>query len=551
MMGNDFLQITSPADLAAFFDLTYEELASVIYGMDEAFRYSEFRLPKRAGGYRTIKVPCRRLKAIQRRLSDALYTVHEPRASAHGFLKGRSVVTNAGRHLHKSYVFNIDLEGYFDSIHRGRVKGLFAAPPFRFPSNVATVLAQICCFDDTLPQGAPTSPIVANMVSRKLDRQLEELARTCKATYTRYADDLTFSFNCSRSRLPRAVVDTADGTVLPGRVLTRLVEDNGFKINYSKVRLAGSSQRKAVTGVTVNQFPNVPRAYVKQIRSQLHAWKVFGYKAAESEFNEKYDRRHRATEQPKSLLAVILGKMAYLKCVRGPNDSVYVRLAEQYNELVGDNGPQLWINPRIDDLAAATDSLWVLYGWYHKVGETDISVEQGTGFMLAGGDLVTCAHCVLGQTFRGFEEITAHNRDDSQNYSVSIDKVDLYRDVAVCSLVLPQGEERTLASMELCDEPIRPGLPLTLLGFPNHPDRASHYEARVNVARVYDEGVRFDIDHQIFHGNSGGPLVNGQGKVVGMAQKGLTDDGSGTNSALSHHALRAFLERAGASPRSH
>ena len=218
------------------------------------------------------------------------------------------------------------------------------AAPCNFPRNVAVVLAQICCFRDSLPQGAPTSPIVANMITRKLDRQLEDVARSFKATYTRYADDITFSFNCSRHHLPQAIVESVDGEVLPGRVLVRLIEENGFAVNYDKVRLAGSSQRKSVTGVTVNQFCNVKREFIKQTKSQLHAWKVFGYEAAEREFNSRYDKRHRGSDCPKSLMAVILGRMAYLKSIRGSDDAVYVRLAREYNELIGDKGPQILLD---------------------------------------------------------------------------------------------------------------------------------------------------------------------------------------------------------------
>ena len=110
------------------------------------------------------------------------------------------------------------------------------------------------------------------MVSRKLDRQLQLLARSCRATYTRYADDITFSFTCSRALLPREIVEAGDRVAEPGRRLTQVVEQNGFRINQEKVRLAGKAGRMDVTGVTVNEFTNVPRQYVRQISSMLHAW---------------------------------------------------------------------------------------------------------------------------------------------------------------------------------------------------------------------------------------------------------------------------------------
>ena len=347
-MNDDFLQIPDPQALAGFFGLTYDDLASILYGMDDARKYAEFRIPKKGGGYRSIKSPCWRLKSIQRTLKDQLYEIYSPRRSAHGFAKQRSIVTNALVHTdrRRSYVFNIDLSDYFGSIHFGRVRNLFEARPFGFKRNVATVLAQICCFQNVLPQGAPTSPIVANMITRKLDRQLEELARRRNATYSRYADDITFSFTCRRWRLPQDIVEAADGLASPGDAVKRLIEENGFKINNVKVRLAGRSQRMEVTGLTVNEFPNVSRRYVRQISSILYAWKKFGLDAAESDFNTEYDSRHRASACPKSLPSVVRGKLAYLKSVRGADNEIYSRLARKFNELRPEDQPALPVKAR-------------------------------------------------------------------------------------------------------------------------------------------------------------------------------------------------------------
>jgi hypothetical protein len=125
-MSDDFLQISDPHELAGFFGLTYEALAAILYGMDDALKYAEFQIPKKGGGSRSIKSPCWQLKSIQRKLKDELYEIYSPKLSAHGFVRGRSIVTNAQRHVNRprSHVFNIDLRGYFDSIHFGRVSGV-------------------------------------------------------------------------------------------------------------------------------------------------------------------------------------------------------------------------------------------------------------------------------------------------------------------------------------------------------------------------------------------------------------------------------------------
>ncbi len=356
-MSDGFLQIADVQALARFFGLSYDELAKLVYGLSDSRKYTEFQIPKRTGGFRTIKSPCRRLKAIQRTLKDELYEIYSPRASSHGFVKGRSIVTNARLHVdhRETFVFNLDLSGYFDAIHFGRVRNLFRAEPFAFSHEVATVLAQICCFKNTLPQGAPTSPIVANMITRKLDRQLEDLARSRRATYSRYADDITFSFRCARDWLPTDIVKEADGLIGPGALLTRLIEDNGFTINHDKVRLAGKSRRMAVTGITVNEFPNVRRTYVRRIGSILYAWEKFGLDAAEDHFNQQYSTRHRPSGGPKSLPWVVRGRLAHLVNVRGDDDPVFAKLASRFNALIADAdvGPPVKVSERRPDSSAA------------------------------------------------------------------------------------------------------------------------------------------------------------------------------------------------------
>ena len=379
-MSDAFLQISDPDDLAALFGLTYAQLAGIIYETGDWKKYTEFFIPKRGGGFRTIESPCWKLKSVQRKLTDQLYEVYSPKPSAHGFVRGRSIVTNARMHAgrSKSYVFNIDLRGYFDSIHFGRVRGLFEARPFSFNRNIATVLAQICCFHNSLPQGAPTSPIVANMITRKLDRQLEKLARECNATYSRYADDITFSFICERASLPREIIDPTNGLATPGIELARLIKENGFEVNSNKVRLASSSQHKEVTGLTVNQFPNVSRPYVRQVASMLYSWEHFGLEAAEREFNLKPDQRHRASSNPKSLPSVIRGKLAFLQSVRGADDSVYGRLARRYNALLQEGEPKLRIETHRPKVLSR--DVFMSYGSGDKgTAETICATLEGEG----------------------------------------------------------------------------------------------------------------------------------------------------------------------------
>ena len=328
-----FFALETPQDVAALLDARYDRLVWHLYGSEHEQRYTTFEIPKRSGGTREIRAPQPGLKTLQRKLNQVLQAVYEPRDSVHGFVYGRSVRTNAGAHARRRYVFNVDLESFFPSVNFGRVRGLLMARPYRCSPEVATVLAQIACHDNQLPQGAPTSPILANMVCWGMDSALQRLAGQCRSTYTRYADDLTFSTN--RRDFPTELATIDDGEVRLGPELAAVLERSGFRVNARKVRLQTSEFRQEVTGLTVNVFPNVRRRYVRQIRAMLHAWRTYGLAAAEAEYRRRYAQDHRGPGRgAPSFRAVVEGKLAYLAMVRGEADPVYQTYREQFGALV-------------------------------------------------------------------------------------------------------------------------------------------------------------------------------------------------------------------------
>jgi len=191
---------TSLSDLAVLLAFKPAALSFVLFKQPEAKKYSTFQIPKRNGGQRTIKAPVNALKLVQRRLSDLLQDcVEEINTSkqrkdrvAHGFKRKRSIISNARQHRHRRYVFNVDLEDFFPSINFGRVRGLLIKnKELALHEKVATVVAQIACHDNSLPQGSPCSPVISNMVAHLLDMRLVQLASAAGCTYSRYGDDLT------------------------------------------------------------------------------------------------------------------------------------------------------------------------------------------------------------------------------------------------------------------------------------------------------------------------------------------------------------------------
>ncbi len=199
-----------------------------------ATKYKTFQIPKRNGGQRTIKAPIDALKLLQRRLSDLLQNCvdeintasQRKDRTAHGFKRKRSIITNARQHRHRRWVFNLDLEDFFPSINFGRVRGfLLKNRDFGLHEDVATVIAQIACHDNSLPQGSPCSPVISNLVAHLLDMRLVKIAGETGCTYSRYADDLTFSTNKKEFpadiAVPSGTEDSASHLWLPGEALQK------------------------------------------------------------------------------------------------------------------------------------------------------------------------------------------------------------------------------------------------------------------------------------------------------------------------------------------
>ena len=330
-----FASLKTFKDLAELLEVKPGYLNFLLYQFPLEDRYTTFSIPKRKpGNFRTISEPIKSLKILQRKLKQVLECVYEPRCSVHGFTKGSSIVTNARAHRSKrklKYVLNIDIEDFFPSIHFGRVRGLFHNSPYNLPLNVATWLAQICCHERGLPQGSPTSPIVANMICNRLDSQLQRLAQRNRCTYTRYADDITFS--TSMSQFPQSLASRDGGQVILGTELSEIIASNSFNVNHSKIKLQTLGTRQEITGITVNRFPNVKQAYIRQIRAMLHDWETSDSNTALNN-HLKRRKKHRYPGKRDLLFSqIVRGKIEYLGMVRGKDDFMYIRFMEQLKKL--------------------------------------------------------------------------------------------------------------------------------------------------------------------------------------------------------------------------
>lgn len=252
---------------------------------DERLRTYRHRwVPKPRGGSRLLEIPTPLLRRTQRKLLELVLNRVPPHPSVHGFRAGRSAVTNAAEHCARAVVLRFDLADFFPSVAAGWVFGLFRA--LGYPEPVVRLLVGLCttrlshsawnarpnpATDSSdyanwvrfntrhLPQGAPTSPALANLIAYRLDRRLEGLAKACAATYTRYADDLTFS---GGEDLRRAWKRFARRVVL-------IAAEEGFAVNRAKTRATGRATCQTVTGMVVNVRPNVPRADFDRLKAVL------------------------------------------------------------------------------------------------------------------------------------------------------------------------------------------------------------------------------------------------------------------------------------------
>src|ERR1022692_4192991 len=269
------------ADLALLLGFKAPALSYVLYKVPASAKYTSFSIPQRFGGIRLIMAPLGGLKVAQERLSDLLQDcVEEIDAGksvknqiAHGFIRRRSIITNAGRHRHRRYVFNIDLKDFFPSINFGRVRGYFMKQQgFALDAKIATILAQIACYENALPQGSPCSPVVSNLIAHVLDMHLVRLASKVGCTYSRYADDLTFSTN--KKVFPPEIAkpsDTDPHLWIPGSELQRLITHCEFQINPAKTHMQYHTSRQQVTGLVVNRRINVRQEYMHNVRAMVHS----------------------------------------------------------------------------------------------------------------------------------------------------------------------------------------------------------------------------------------------------------------------------------------
>jgi retron-type reverse transcriptase len=304
-------RLATPADLAAALNLSISKVRWLAFHTDVATRvhYVSFTVPKKSSGTRMLSAPHRTLAAAQRWILRQIVARLPVEPPAHGFLPGRSILTNARPHAGKAVVVNMDLENFFPNITFPLVRSVFQR--VGYSPAVATILALLCTecprkrveYDGKpyhvalgprgLPQGACTSPGLSNQVARRLDRRLAGLAAKLGITYTRYADDISFSGD-------------AEFNARVGYLMARVrhvAQEEGFTVNARKSRVLRRNTAQRVTGLVVNDKPSVSRKEIRRLRAILHHAR-----------SEGLDRQNRDSRP--NFRTWLEGKIAYVGMVR-------------------------------------------------------------------------------------------------------------------------------------------------------------------------------------------------------------------------------------------
>ncbi len=531
-----FSKARSREDVASLLEISLPLLRSILFGSKQRVQYTETKIPKKHGGTRRICVPPKNLKILQDKLLRILTLVYEPRRCVTGFTKGRSTLDNARQHTGKKIVVSFDLQDFFPSIHIGRVIGALEAGPFSLGREAAVTIGQIATHaDGHLPQGAPTSPILANIVCGPLDTALMNLAKRYRFRYTRYADDLTLS--TTRRRLPEEIasIDETKKVVL-GQELRSTVEKCGFSIRDGKSRVRYSRRRQLATGLVLNEFVNVPQKFTRELRSLIYVCKTKGLPEAATTYAE-YSGRNAGENAVSWIENVVRGKLAYVRMIRGEHDPVFRRLLRDASKIPNvDFGSEVPLSEQPSQPLRRRTRMnvnWDLWAsrYEHCVfqvqckepkGETS---GHGTAFRVGPSCFVTAGHnAVVDGTEGGnpikrtMELVLPSSKPVPLGHVLSPVKPDGV-DIALGAGLLPPDWGDTIVPTQ--ERLPRIGEEVAALGYPyvasRHPGLVLHVGRVESVLHTYNRKLRYiTVSFDCGPGLSGSPLLDANGYCVGV-----------------------------------
>jgi RNA-directed DNA polymerase len=333
-----FVGLQTDNDVANLLEIPVGQLLHILYSQKQS--YNSFVIKKKSGKSRIIESPKNSIKILQNKVKPLIEAHYRVKKPVHGFVgNGKGIVSNAEQHKKKKYVLNIDLQDFFHSVNFGRVQGIFRNIPFNMGVPAATVLAQLCTYNGRLPQGASTSPILSNLASTTLDKKLVQIAKKFHLTYTRYADDITFSSNrpFPHTILEKYVQGFGEYKHKAGAFLEQAIKSSGFHINTDKTRLQHKSQRQEVTGLVVNEGVNINRKFIRKTRAMINEWEKDLPQAEKRFIKTRYHVKESELDVSKLNGSIykraVYGNLSFIRMVKGEEHSPYLTLCKKVLEL--------------------------------------------------------------------------------------------------------------------------------------------------------------------------------------------------------------------------
>lgn len=539
-----FCKIQTRKELAEVLGFPLSKLTFYAYSNERDF-YTEFVIKKQNGiSNRVILAPEKGLKDIQKIIAEYLneiYMQYIPPA-VQGFVKGRSIVTNAELHLRKKYILKVDLKDFFPSITAGRVHRLFESRPFYFSEEAAKLITRLVTTRGSLPQGSPASPVISNMICWKMDKIFMNYCKNKKILYSRYADDLTFSmFNEKSLRyLIKADKGNKDNKLVVSDDIESIINKNYFVINNIKTGLFSNCSRQSVTGIIVNKKLNYRRKEYEQLRNLFCYWKkVKSAKLAADRYATYFFPNNLGTKFYHSdgsfaenyFINHIRGKLDFFSMIcqknKSEESSSLEKLWTWFNECTAQSVPMISLEKKVFSIDC-----------YYTVGhEKSDEGGLGTGCVVEGMGFITSCHCILPiQSKERISEICEYHLDIKYNDDIifSINsKKDLDRYIQ--DQIIQYDQKLDWARIIIPGKFLPKGIPFNLPTLNQYQIndgqivRACGFADGLKDQKIVKAKVRnveqnsVTVDCAFVAGMSGGPVLNRSGQILGIVSKGSND----------------------------
>ena len=508
-------------DIANLLEINERSLRYLLFVIRPENMYKSFTIPKRRGGVREIHAPIRKWRNLQRKLAYVLTLKYSPKVCAYGFVKDKNILGNASRHIKKSEILNIDLKDFFTQFHFGRIVGMLKAKPYSLGKEAAITIAQIACLNGVLPQGAPTSPVLTNMLCSPLDNQLMQYAKKHALVYTRYADDIAFSSFGKSIR--ENIVFSVDNKLHLSDSLANIFVKNSLKINEENISLKTKQRRQEVTGIIVNKFPNIKREYYKNIRALLHNCVENGIYAEALKYIEKGYCKNKNIIQIKDnpekrpiiedwYKKVLIGKIRFVKQIKGPQSFTFYTLAISANQAFSEVVFDLSYFDQMNDII--DKNVFVL--------QTKDELNQGSGFYVPGYGLFTSYHVIENDDFYYLLRNDKKVISTPLNFSLNSKAVDKTIDYALFDLILPNTTNLSIGK----SSNLKVGDTVVVAGFPDYlkGDTITKEECKITGITQLFGAPFYKVSGRIVHGASGGIVLDTNHSVVGIIKGGCSSN---------------------------